>query len=502
MQDPKTHHKQTPSDFPKANEGKEEISSGEASYYHRSVDSSYCSQVAFTSKATTKYSKHRTDVPATKVIRASSSLRQNEGGLLSSSIPLSTNTDNEIDCTTDRNHLLAQPVEVVTRNKSFDIHCDANARNTKDKQTSMNNKKTSSSSNEQTKGGAKTFLNDITDNDNIAEGFTCRDLVLTNGFIQIQDTSFRSYDVQGTVSQSQPLKTFAFVDSETKEVFSLITLETKNSDLCKIFNEQKRRQQNDSSPLVLVEMCTVNECRIIRQLSPKEATPQHYNSAYYKTILHKKIIREIHELEIRMDNPYEEPDEDALRATYSALSSLLGQDCESFGSVRVAAEYYQYWRPTKPKVILLAESHVSTPQELSCDGPVFDKSLLDGYDGPQDFCSLVYCLAYGENAALKERANSLISVPRKDNAGTWQFWNLFSACISSPDQDPSSYGKDIQKSSKLPHAERIQKKFQILKQMKEKGIWLIDASIIGWYIQQQTNYDVAKNQKRSQNYLI
>jgi hypothetical protein len=167
--------------------------------------------------------------------------------------------------------------------------------------------------------------------------------------------------------------------------------------------------------------------------------------------------------------------------------------------VQLANAYYDYWRPTKPKVIILAESHVSMPEDYSCHGPIFDTSLLGDdhkYSGPVNFCSLVYCLGYGEHEALTNGVDTVHSIPKKENTGTWQFWNVLSALISLPDDDPSSYGKDIQKSSNLTLASRIKRKFEILQEMKEKGIWLLDTSVVGWYIQQPTHYEIARKSKK------
>ncbi len=312
----------------------------------------------------------------------------------------------------------------------------------------------------------------------------------------VQEDADVQEDAEAELQTRPPTKTFAFVDSNTKAIFTQITLKTENADLKNIFNEQNLRKRKKLAPLVLVERSTVNGRQKMRELGPDDETPRHANSAFYDDdFYNKKINPEPHKLE-SMDNPYVEPDDSALQATYDALSSLLGEDCECFESMKVAAEYYKYWRPENPKVILLAESHVSTPEELSCNGPIFDESLIDGYDGPTDFCYLVHCLAYGENEALKRRADSNVSLKKGDNSGTWQFWNLLAACVSSPDQDPLTYGKDIQKSSRQTVAERIQKKFEILKRLKELGIWLIDASIVGWYIRQERFYEIAKKSKK------
>ncbi len=300
-------------------------------------------------------------------------------------------------------------------------------------------------------------------------------------------------------------KTYAFADSETKKVFKYITLETTNKDLSEIFNEQKRRKSGNFPPLTLYEIINKMNRKGVsshfRKMESDEATPLHAESRSYQLMKGKDFKdRKIHELEGK-ENKFKTPSCATLRYTHDALKQLLHEDCESFDSVSVANSYYEYWRPLKPKVILLAESHVSTPVQYSCDGPIFDKSLLGNdaaYDGPLDFCSLVYCLGYGENDVLKPVGGRKTKViPRLENLGTWQFWNLLEACVSAaPDGDPKNFGKDLLKSSKLSPTERIQRKFQILTEMKNKGIWLLDTSIIGWYIPQNTPYDIAKKSKQ------
>ena len=108
--------------------------------------------------------------------------------------------------------------------------------------------------------------------------------------------------------------------------------------------------------------------------------------------------------------------------------------------------------------------------------------------------SLVYCLAYGENESLHS-GNDVID---KTNKGTPQFWTLLAACARGVDyvaktaattstktkvfSSPFSFASDLLKGGGLPVKERLQAKLKVLEDLRSRGIWLLDASIFGWYI--------------------
>ena len=129
------------------------------------------------------------------------------------------------------------------------------------------------------------------------------------------------------------------------------------------------------------------------------------------------------------------------------------------------------------KVILLAESHAHTDQDRTINGPKFNGAVLkDVYDGPMDFISLVYCLAYGENESLIPKLND------KNNKGTTQFWTLFAAIARGIDHvAPCKTGKDfaspfaadVLKGGGLPFEERLRAKLEILENLRARGIWLL-----------------------------
>merc|ERR1712194_256715 len=125
-------------------------------------------------------------------------------------------------------------------------------------------------------------------------------------------------------------------------------------------------------------------------------------------------------------------------------------------------------------------------------GPGLDKGVLQNtYAGPRDFISIVYCLAYGENDALEGRMKD------KANKGTPQFWSLFGACsrgvdhvaiTNSRNTFSSKFAADLLKGGQLPLEERLNAKLRVLEDLRDRGIWLLDASVFGWYMSQPQEY--------------
>jgi len=182
-----------------------------------------------------------------------------------------------------------------------------------------------------------------------------------------------------------------------------------------------------------------------------------------------------------------------LRMAHHAVQQLLpAGDCEDWEVVELARKYYNYWRPKETKVILLAESHAFTTKERAFQGPGLDESILPEYKGPRGFLSLVYSLGYGENEALTGQAVD------KSNKGTPQFWTLFAACSRGVDhvaatnntktKCASPFAADLLKGGGLPVEERLKAKLEVLEDLKRRGIWLLDASIFGWFISQPQTY--------------
>lgn len=54
------------------------------------------------------------------------------------------------------------------------------------------------------------------------------------------------------------------------------------------------------------------------------------------------------------------PSSNLLRAAHGRLAGILGEAAEPFEVLERVEEHRVYWRPLKPRVVLLAESHVYT----------------------------------------------------------------------------------------------------------------------------------------------
>ena len=161
--------------------------------------------------------------------------------------------------------------------------------------------------------------------------------------------------------------------------------------------------------------------------------------------------------------------------TYRLIKENIPQtiQIDSVEVVRQVEEYRQFWKPNKLNVIMLGESHVFTDKqdyEIRCDRSILHEIMPNH---PLRFVRFVYCLGYGEDEVLTKR--------RKDrkNMGTPQYWKIFSSCIAENEND---LGFDAILKTKTPSlVQRLCNKVKVLQTMKEKGIWLLDASIVGLY---------------------
>lgn len=122
------------------------------------------------------------------------------------------------------------------------------------------------------------------------------------------------------------------------------------------------------------------------------------------------------------------------------------------------------------RVILLAESHVWT--HAGETRHLVDLSHFGQPDIPKSFVRLVYCLGYGEN--------DVVSPPLERNSGTWQYWKLFWACVNDPGKSEAHAAGPLLKSQTSLH-ERIRNKITLLTELRARGIWLLDASLIALY---------------------
>lgn len=156
-----------------------------------------------------------------------------------------------------------------------------------------------------------------------------------------------------------------------------------------------------------------------------------------------------------------------LLQTYNKLEEILGDEIEPFASVQLVEEYRNYLKPQTVKIVLLAESHVFT-DDLDRQIAVPEIAELPKY--PNAYARFVYCLAYGEKKLTKNDHH-----PRGD--GTPQFWKILISCtrqIASNDD----FAPILKKTS---YEDRLSNKIGVLKTLKDKGIWLVDTSIVALY---------------------
>lgn len=156
-----------------------------------------------------------------------------------------------------------------------------------------------------------------------------------------------------------------------------------------------------------------------------------------------------------------------LEETYYEINQNLGNNSEPLESVRLVETYRWYFKPETVRVVLLAESHVFTSEDdrRIVIPPIDD---LPGY--PTQYARFVYCLGLGERDLTNDPHH-----PRRD--GTPQFWKVLYACDNRI-ENLEDFGA-VQRVTPFP--QRLQNKIHLLKNLKAKGIWLVDASIVAVY---------------------
>jgi len=158
--------------------------------------------------------------------------------------------------------------------------------------------------------------------------------------------------------------------------------------------------------------------------------------------------------------------EENINKTYEIIKSQYpNMTIDSLNVVRDVIKHRNYWKPEKVKTLLLAESHVFTPAEdnemvLQYPHYLYDEGL------PPNFVRLVYCLGYGEKTLVPGILK---------NHGTWQYWRIFASCVANNkhfnfDSVEITGCADINR--------RLHNKLEMLKNLKSKGVWLVDCSIL------------------------
>ena len=139
---------------------------------------------------------------------------------------------------------------------------------------------------------------------------------------------------------------------------------------------------------------------------------------------------------------------------------------ESVDYLRAVHDWRHAFRPSRVRVLLVAESHVAAEpgdERISVKLPAEFKTCPDLF--PVAFCRLVYCLGYGESAVCSEAPVA--------NGGTWQYWDLFGAIARV--FEPMIGEKMPRRQASRVH-DRLGWKLRVLDVLKEAGVWLEDAS--------------------------
>jgi len=172
-----------------------------------------------------------------------------------------------------------------------------------------------------------------------------------------------------------------------------------------------------------------------------------------------------------------------IEKTYELIKKRVPQTLiDSLEVAKQVEEYRQFWKPKEIKVMLLAESHVFTDKQdykIRCNRLIMNK-IIPNY--PLHFVRFVYCLGYGENPLLERSV--------KNNRGTPQYWKIFSSCVAENDRELAFHRVLKTKTAYFP--QRLRNKADVLRKMREKGIWLLDASIVGLYGSGLKNSEIIK----------
>ncbi len=131
-----------------------------------------------------------------------------------------------------------------------------------------------------------------------------------------------------------------------------------------------------------------------------------------------------------------------------------------------------FWRPAKPRILLVAESHVFTSdkdRKINIDRTMIGRfGRANASPPPESFVRLVYCLGYGESQILK-------GVPEYfNNSGTPRYWDIFGRVTGRGPQPMPGNGAGLN--------DRLVWKIETLRQMCRMGIWLLDASVHAVYL--------------------
>lgn len=153
-----------------------------------------------------------------------------------------------------------------------------------------------------------------------------------------------------------------------------------------------------------------------------------------------------------------------LERTHAKLTSLIGSDrVECVQAAAVVEHLRRMWRPSQPRIVLLAESHVWTSADEA-------RCIVRQPDGVETgFARFVYCLGAGEPELVSPAVH-----PNKPGA---QYWKLLHDCLQGPDVPHSG----LLVSGEPNAARRVANKLRLLNEARDAGVWLVDACISALY---------------------
>lgn len=160
-----------------------------------------------------------------------------------------------------------------------------------------------------------------------------------------------------------------------------------------------------------------------------------------------------------------------LRDVYQRIASRVGTSwsVEPLESVETVFRHRKFWQPDELRVLLLAESHVeTTAKELRNR---VDLIPFGVFGSPPEYARFVYCLGYGEDQLVQGKVEK--------NAGTPQFWRLFYSCVHEVGKHTDF--SPVYKGGERNLGRRIANKLAVLQEMRRRGIWLVDVSVIALY---------------------
>lgn len=153
-------------------------------------------------------------------------------------------------------------------------------------------------------------------------------------------------------------------------------------------------------------------------------------------------------------------------ATWARERALaVGAAPESPENLAAVHAWREAWRPKRVRVLLVAESHVAP-----LDGDAAVRVHADAGGArvlPERYTRLVYCLGYGEDSMCSPS-------PRGNGSGTWQYWDLFG-------QLARGLGQTQPRKAQSTAAARMRWKVDTLELLRDRGIWLADASVMALY---------------------